>query len=420
MSQLLPLAYCGDQNDEELPYNTDVALSQSRKRELMSSESLYDGSKRFHEFTEDQDPDSKFGFSVVPSSPPSYPPSSPAPFAQRSGLGLGRSAGAAYDDFDDLDFPSTQTQTLTQTDAQTQTLSQTQNELPTQTHVGSYEKPETVARERIRAAIDSGDEKIVLQSMELERIPSEIGDLRDQVIVRDNECYEARNMLHLASNRIATLPPRLFEVSNMTVLSLRNNHLTEVPPAIRRMTRLRELHLAGNQLSWLPVEILDLKALEILSVFPNPLEPLPDDEPPPATPPASQVTSTEPVRLAVKDCVPQRYFPAGSPTCDPVGPASLAEICLRHVAVNVYTPRQLHSWDLPKAIRDDITAAVANRADGYECGVCHDPIAVPYGHALEWWDNVKGNREVAMRRLVCSPNCHRAWRVSVGLPAARV
>jgi hypothetical protein len=269
--------------------------------------------------------------------------------------------------------------------------------------------PEDVARHKIRAAIDSGEEKVVLQSMNLERIPSEVGDLKDQVVVRDNECYEANNMLHFACNRIVELPPRLFEISNITVLSLRNNYLTEIPPAIRNMTRLRELHLAGNQLCWLPVEILDLKALEILSVYPNPFETLPSHIPPSATPPASQVPciSAMPTRFAVKDCVSSRYIPSTSIG----GPPSLTELCLGVIAENVYTRRDLASWGLPRVIHDNITVALENRSKRYQCGVCNRSIAIPYGHSLEWWDNVKGNQEVVLKRLFCSPNCHRSWQL---------
>ena len=64
--------------------------------------------------------------------------------------------------------------------------------------------------------------------------------------------------LFLYGNLLATLPPELFHLTNITVLSLRNNSLREIPPSITRLFKLAELNIAGNQLENLPWELLGM------------------------------------------------------------------------------------------------------------------------------------------------------------------
>jgi hypothetical protein len=64
--------------------------------------------------------------------------------------------------------------------------------------------------------------------------------------------------LFLYGNLLATLPPELFHLTNITVLSLRNNSLKEIPPSITRLSKLAELNIAGNQLESLPWELFGM------------------------------------------------------------------------------------------------------------------------------------------------------------------
>ncbi|KAK5747515.1 hypothetical protein LTR17_000157 [Elasticomyces elasticus] len=88
--------------------------------------------------------------------------------------------------------------------------------------------------------------------------------------------------LILSRNRLAALPAELFNLGNITCLSLRNNELDELPSAIVRLTRLTELNVSGNNIQYLPWELLDLMQggeRQIL-VRPNPLlQPTDLDEP---------------------------------------------------------------------------------------------------------------------------------------------
>ena len=80
--------------------------------------------------------------------------------------------------------------------------------------------------------------------------------------------------LFLYGNLLTSLPSELFNLTNITVLSLRNNSLHEIPSCITRLSKLAELNIAGNQLASLPWELLNvLRSTEDackVSLRPNP------------------------------------------------------------------------------------------------------------------------------------------------------
>ncbi|OJA13541.1 hypothetical protein AZE42_07329 [Rhizopogon vesiculosus] len=75
--------------------------------------------------------------------------------------------------------------------------------------------------------------------------------------------------LYLFGNSISFLPPELFTLRNLTVLSLRGNLLTYIPPEICRLINLKELNISQNRLSYLPSEMRDM-TLSVLMLYPNP------------------------------------------------------------------------------------------------------------------------------------------------------
>lgn len=91
--------------------------------------------------------------------------------------------------------------------------------------------------------------------------------------------------LYLFGNSIRDLPPELFKLENLTVLSLRTflsrfsllyiyqviggNQLTYIPPEICRLINLRELNISQNRLPYIPSEMRDMK-LSKLQLNPNP------------------------------------------------------------------------------------------------------------------------------------------------------
>lgn len=80
--------------------------------------------------------------------------------------------------------------------------------------------------------------------------------------------------IFLSSNLLTSLPGQLFDLENLSVLSLRGNLLQEMPSAIGNLRSLTELNLSQNSLRYLPYEILNLFAngsqLRSFQIHPNP------------------------------------------------------------------------------------------------------------------------------------------------------
>ncbi len=88
------------------------------------------------------------------------------------------------------------------------------------------------------------------------------------------EAFRPILAVFLANNSLQSLPSGLFNIENLTVLSLRNNKLTELPPIVDTMVNLTDLNLSGNALMFLPFEIMSLirsGMLQSLTLGTNPL-----------------------------------------------------------------------------------------------------------------------------------------------------
>ncbi|KAL9114901.1 MAG: hypothetical protein Q9227_001144 [Pyrenula ochraceoflavens] len=86
--------------------------------------------------------------------------------------------------------------------------------------------------------------------------------------------------LILANNKLSTLPVELYDVENLSALSVRGNELKRISPLVGNLANLEELNLSQNRLTYLPYELLTLAQkglLQRLSVFPNPFLPIPAD-----------------------------------------------------------------------------------------------------------------------------------------------
>lgn len=140
---------------------------------------------------------------------------------------------------------------------------------------------ERQAREKIRECLEQGNESVDFWSMGLEELSNEtvapLSQLECIPQVTRDVAFEQREpelKIYLARNRLARLPGALFDLSHLTVLSLRDNKLTEIPTAISELTNLRELNVAQNKLRQLPAQLLDLLGphgkLKKLMLFPNP------------------------------------------------------------------------------------------------------------------------------------------------------
>ncbi|WWC68163.1 uncharacterized protein I206_102086 [Kwoniella pini CBS 10737] len=74
--------------------------------------------------------------------------------------------------------------------------------------------------------------------------------------------------IYAGQNSLTSLPSALFEISNLTVLSLRGNKLTALPAAIGGLRHLKELNIGLNHLTELPSTILNLN-LELFTASSN-------------------------------------------------------------------------------------------------------------------------------------------------------
>lgn len=127
-------------------------------------------------------------------------------------------------------------------------------------------------------------------------------------------------LVHLALNQISVLPLYLFELTNLTVLTLRSNNIEEIPPAIGRLVHLVELNISNNKIQFLPSEIAFLTSLDRLFFAGNPwLAP-----PSIASSPGSATSTGAPTS-------PSRTRQLGPLTTPKSAVPSLTELCLRRL-----------------------------------------------------------------------------------------
>jgi hypothetical protein len=136
-------------------------------------------------------------------------------------------------------------------------------------------------------AIENGDPVVDLSDLQLSCLPNDVPIALQSLVKQPRfdtgsqspDEHEYRSLasqiqLYLANNTLNALPPSLWSLENLTVLSIRNNGITSIPSGIAKLSSLEELNLANNKLRWLPWELLQLlgpgKSLTKLHVRPNP------------------------------------------------------------------------------------------------------------------------------------------------------
>ncbi|KNC80245.1 hypothetical protein SARC_07398 [Sphaeroforma arctica JP610] len=137
------------------------------------------------------------------------------------------------------------------------------------------ERQQSRARAIIHRAFNEGKNVFDLSSLHLVALPEDIADLKHVLVTKKQSssgCMFASTGVHLylSNNRIVRLPPCLYQMTNITVLSLRGNNLRELSPEIAGMRNLTELSVSTNQLKFLPAEVKQLTKLHTLSAKPNP------------------------------------------------------------------------------------------------------------------------------------------------------
>ena len=100
--------------------------------------------------------------------------------------------------------------------------------------------------------------KVKLKRKNLTTLPPEIWNLTNL------------RLLWLDRNQLTTLPPEIGNLKNLEWLDLFDNQLTTLPPEIGNLTNLEGLGLINNKLTTLPPEIGKLTKLEWLGLSNNP------------------------------------------------------------------------------------------------------------------------------------------------------
>jgi hypothetical protein len=365
-SDLQPFSYSGE---EQLTYlSTEPSLSQARKRECPSSESMTDQShsKRIYQFSDPSSEIYEFRLSALKSSPPLVP----------------QECSDTDNDTEDDDYA-----TMTFTLNNSSFLSTFHTETP--------------ATEVIHRAINDGKSNILLENLGLQEVPEEIADLKNLVCVdSDTGSLVPSISIFLAKNSISSLCPELFSVHNITVLSLRMNLLRQIPPAIGTLTRLTDLYLGGNMLQYLPSEILALKNLSVLTIYPNDFiaAPKPNN--------CGLSVGDGPVRYAVstkniRNLAPSHYV------------RRLDTICLDAITTNLSSHREVDTWSLPFAVNNLVHRAIDSFRNGVKCGVCGKFMVDGIGYVLEWWDGFAKIKDLVARRNICSTRCFEQWKNGV-------
>lgn len=142
---------------------------------------------------------------------------------------------------------------------------------------------ELAAREKVRQCLEQGNEAIDFWSLGLEELSDEtispLANFSCIPLVTKDVAFEQKVpelKLYLAMNSLRRTPGALFDLTHLTILSLRGNELTELPPAISRLSNLKELNISQNRLRSLPAELLDLLQpgghLRELAMHPNPFD----------------------------------------------------------------------------------------------------------------------------------------------------
>ena len=84
-------------------------------------------------------------------------------------------------------------------------------------------------------------------------------------------------VLNLSGLGLTTIPPEVFELTNLKQLFLDSNKLTDLPQNVGQLTNLKVLSLSGNRLTTLPPELFELSGITGLWLDNNSLTAFPPD-----------------------------------------------------------------------------------------------------------------------------------------------
>ncbi|KAK9481407.1 hypothetical protein V1514DRAFT_323727 [Lipomyces japonicus] len=260
----------------------------------------------------------------------------------------------------------------------------------------------------IQKALESDGEfmNMDLDGYGIEQIPDEIADVKNFVSLgtgfngqTDTGPLRTSVKMYLSNNNISHIPPSLFQVENITVLSLRNNNLKQLPSAIYRLKNLVDLSVGGNELNYLPSQIRLLPHLSVLTTHPNPFFEFDEDK-------LSLIGCQTDKLLRVSKLEISRY--SNTPP--------LSELCLRYISTYRASEKEISKWELADDYLAKISHSVVMKDYANTCGQCGHFMINPISHVFEWWMLAKAvhvSQFVVLKREFCSGNCIQHWKQSI-------
>ncbi|KAF7718449.1 Uncharacterized protein PECH_005932 [Penicillium ucsense] len=327
------------------------------------------------------------------------------------------------------------------------------------------------AKAVIDTCLERGDDNVDLGGINLRTIPpgllrplqhlTKLPSLQEAPI--SENAYSSLQpflRLYLSNNSLTNLDAsEIFELKDLTVLSLRNNKLTRIPEAIRKLTALQVLNISVNRLSELPWDLLWLMQqgeLKHLTARPNSFPTIdesdsiewhgpfgnPDNEDRDMDEDDEDVTPSKYIptfrdyegRQAQDERIPLHvasgpveYFdmegrPVNARDQIVSSAPSLREVSLRAISrlpgVEQLTDEELND-EFPALVIPLIALARRARQEGIRhCSVCEREFVIPRAAWTEWWDctphengmkraRVLGEqlRPLPFKRSVCSWAC---------------
>lgn len=280
------------------------------------------------------------------------------------------------------------------------------------------------ARAVIAKCIEDGNPKVRLDHIGLKNLPDDIEDLKNMVCVGPNGIEIPQIEIYASHNKLRVLPPNLFDVENVIVLSLRHNRMKKLTGKISKLQKLTDLSLASNELKVIPYRILKLTNLANFLIRPNPyLWELEDQEEGFAVQVGEENESQEvntkryASRLKWSDLPIQASSQIGKPILNDREMAEtvsavpkLAELSLRVISRYKVSLSETKTWkrNIPTYMQKMIAKAIQKGAYEETCSVCERVTVNPVAKSLEWWD-IQSQKLVPLVRKFCCGNCVKHW-----------
>lgn len=86
---------------------------------------------------------------------------------------------------------------------------------------------------------------------------------------------DANGKLDLRGLKLKTIPPEVFQLTELKHLDLSKNKLSEIPEDLGNLKNLEELNISSNKIKKLPDGLCKLSNLKSLLIFKNDLDKLP-------------------------------------------------------------------------------------------------------------------------------------------------